>query len=101
MTALVDGRDRIVVTGSASDPSSFGNNVFAIRLNGDGKADGGFGASSGRALTGSIISASRASFTHDGGLLVFGNDPDTDGSFGTAYKMIGYDLPPVLPPSGF
>ena len=95
-TVMIDGRDRIVLTNVVQDKASSQFDYMALRLNSDGTPDASFNGGVGY---GPLAVGGRGVFAHGGGIVMFGLSEDYSSLMFT--KLIGYDIPPILPPSGF
>jgi uncharacterized delta-60 repeat protein len=97
-TVMLDGRNRIVVTGiteKTGDPVNF----FALRLNEDGTPDTSFGSGAGYRIVNDSAFGGRSAFVHGENILMLGNTDDSTSV--VASELIGYDLPPITPPGHF
>ncbi len=96
-TVLVDARGKLILTATASGIP--GEYAIAIRLNEDGTRDSSFGDGYGQAIVNIDAGVGRSSITHGGDIVMFGESATTSG--GIIFDLIGYDLPPVAPPTHF
>ncbi len=96
---MIDARGRIVLTGLSAANVTAANNFAVFRLNDDGSRDLTFGDADGSKLLTDHVAGGRGVFTANEEILVIGNTDD--GSSLILNELIGYDLPPVLPPTHF
>lgn len=97
-TVLIDGRNRIVVTG-ITEASPGPVDFFALRLNDDGTQDVSFGGGAGYQVVSDSAYGGRGAFMHGENIVVLGNTDDSKSI--AASELIGYDAPVVAPPSHF
>lgn len=96
---LIDGRGRLVLTGATAIDLYGVPQMVAFRINDDGTPDLSFGDGAGFKRLSSDIYGGTSAFTHDGDIVTYGFS--SDGSALVWNEIVGYDLPPVMPPSGF
>ena len=96
---LIDGRDRIVLSGVTAKNVAAPNQFALFRLDEDGHVDATFGDHSGYQLLSGHAENGRSVFAQDGNILVIGHSDDL--STLLIEKRIGYDLPPIMPPDHF
>ncbi|MEP6485586.1 MAG: hypothetical protein ABJB01_14135, partial [Rudaea sp.] len=95
-TVLIDGRDRIVVSGVTASDAKAPNQLAIFRMNDDGSADTTFGDHGGYQLLSDHATGGRTAFAHGGDIVIIGNTDD--GAALIVEKRIGYDVPPIMPP---
>jgi uncharacterized delta-60 repeat protein len=99
-TVLVDARGAIVLTGYAFPDSASDPQLFALRFNNDGTLDSTFGATGvGYTLLPDAATNGASALSHSGDIVMLGNA--SGGSTFVWDELIGYDPPPLSPPTRF
>jgi uncharacterized delta-60 repeat protein len=98
-TVIVDGRDRIVVTGTTAKDIRSPAQSLVFRLNDNGSFDPTFGDHAGYQLLSEHVENGRSAFAHSGDIVVIGHSDDASSLL--IQERIGYDLPPIMPPDHF
>jgi uncharacterized delta-60 repeat protein len=98
-SVMIDARGRIVLTGLSGTDVTASNHFAVFRLNDDATRDLTFGDADGSKLLADHVAGGRGVFTHNQEILVIGNADD--GRALVVSELIGYDLPPILPPTHF
>ena len=99
-TVLVDARDSIVLTGFAFQDIDSDPQLFAFRFTDAGTPDATFGATgTGYTVLPDAVMNGGSAFSHLGDIVMLGNASD-GGSF-IWDELIGYDPPPISPPTHF
>ena len=96
---MIDARGRIVLTGLSATNVGASDRFAVFRLNADGSRDLTFGDADGTKLLADHVAGGRGVFTANQEILVIGNTDDDSAL--VLHELIGYDPPPILPPTHF